>query len=1457
MSKNIEHLQHIKSNVVIEGKPKLPTAEVLVDGELAVNYAEGYETISLRNSNSDITTFSSDDYYTKKKLGSGFTGVNSANTVTSVIEENEEIVSAALNDLEGRKLDASAYTPTDLTNYYTKSETSGATEIQNALDKKADTATTYTKDEVDARDLWASGTGENAIVQKGGNNTASGKLSVAEGFNTIASGSSSHAEGNNTKANGYASHTEGSSTAARGLYSHAEGMNTIASGQSSHAEGNYTITSNDSEHASGQYNVSNKANTTFGDSGNTLFSVGNGTSNSAKHNAFEIRQNGDIYISSGGTNTSQMIKLQDSLGIDLSNYYTKSETSGATEISNALSEKVNTSDIISAITPSNSGSTAPIATKVVAENELIVLSALNDLNTAITAHTANTNIHVTASDKEKLNSLTGTVGTMAYENKTSYSSATQVNTALGNKVDKVSGKGLSTNDYTTDEKNKLSGIAAGAEVNVQSDWNATSGDAFIKNKPTIPTESTVSGWGFTKNVGTITGIKMNGSSKGTSGVVDLGTVITAHQDISKKLNESGDTMTGDLTRKCADVDASKANNNISSTKYPTTFNVTDNSNRILTRKEAIIEPNGNISAFWYVRNYNTSGTMLGQKGIKITMNKSGSTTYTVDEAANFRSAIGAGTSSFSGSYNDLSNKPTIPAAAANGTYTVKTLVGSTTTNVSNFTANQSTADDVTFVQGSNVTITPDATNRKITIAATDTKYTAATAAPRKVASSSAQGSSTNYARQDHTHGIDLATGDSNGQVKIAGTNVSVKGLGSAAYTNSTEYRKHVVADFNGSGSTDEYCLVCTLTIIATYVNKPIEIVLDERGRNSVARLNILFSSVNNTDPTLASFRVCATQNGYYIHKSATSTWKVYATKNETWSQIKVVDYSKVDSGVTITWDMVNATLPSDATQATHFYSSSDTKNTAGTTNKAGTKMFLAAATEQSANPVTYSNSSCYIGTDNCLYSGGAKVLTSHDGNNRKAFYGTCTTAAATKDKVVTLAESAGWPGLVAGVIVGVKFTNTNTYSNATGSSITLNVNSTGAKNIWFGGTHSGAGNTGTNTTAYGRANYINYYMYDGTYWAWLSSSNNTTYTPLSLGFCYGVCSTAAGTAAKTVTMTNYNLVAHGIVSIRFTNAITVANATLNINGKGAKAIYYQGTALAANVIGAGSTVVMQYNGTVYNIIGGIMSTDKLIQETMNRRTRTNFTSNGLEWFKTTLKSAIADMSLEKYGLKVGDYCTATHGGKTYNYVIAGLNTMRGTVTSYRLNYDHVGIIVDTNDTHAWNTSNSTATSQNKHSTDGTWTSGTSAAGYASCDLQYYLEHTVLPNVESDLGSDNIKAHSKYYSNAVNTNGYNRFGSASGCSSGLGWYSNQKICALSEVQVYGSIVWSSSGFDTGEACRQLDVFRVYNMNEIFEGRTTWLRDIASSSSACDVGSRGDAYSNCADYNHYVAALILFA
>jgi len=55
-----------------------------------------------------------------------------------------------------------------------------------------------------------------------------------------------------------------------------------------------------------------------------------------------------------------------------------------------------------------------------------------------------------------------------------------------NKVDKVIGKELSDNNYTDDEVTKLDGIEAGAEVNVQADWEQSDDtqDDYIKNKPT-------------------------------------------------------------------------------------------------------------------------------------------------------------------------------------------------------------------------------------------------------------------------------------------------------------------------------------------------------------------------------------------------------------------------------------------------------------------------------------------------------------------------------------------------------------------------------------------------------------------------------------------------------------------------------------------------------------------------------------------------------------------------------------------------------------------------------------------------------------------------------------------------------------------------------------------------------------------------------------------------------------
>lgn len=54
----------------------------------------------------------------------------------------------------------------------------------------------------------------------------------------------------------------------------------------------------------------------------------------------------------------------------------------------------------------------------------------------------------------------------------------------------------------------------------------------------------------------------------------------------------------------------------------------------------------------------------------------------------------------------------------------------------------------------------------------------------------------------------------------------------------------------------------------------------------------------------------------------------------------------------------------------------NTKNTAGSTDSSS-KLFLIGATSQAASPQTYSHDTAYVGTDGCLYSGGVKVLTSH------------------------------------------------------------------------------------------------------------------------------------------------------------------------------------------------------------------------------------------------------------------------------------------------------------------------------------------------------------------------------------------------------------------------------------------------------------------------------------------------
>lgn len=194
-----------------------------------------------------------------------------------------------------------------------------------------------------------------------------------------------------------------------------------------------------------------------------------------------------------------------------------------------------------------------------------------------------------------------------------------------------------------------------------------------------------------------------------------------------------------------------------------------------------------------------------------------------------------------------------------------------------------------------------------------------------------------------------------------------------------------------------------------------------------------------------------------------------------------------------------------------------------------------------------------------------KASTSH----RHLYYGVCSTAADTAAKTVTIDNFT----LETGAMVIVKFTNANSVA-----SPTLNVNSTGAKPICRYGTT--AASTGTTTTGW-IAGAVQIFVYDGTSWVrdfW----ENTTYSNVSLGQGYATCTTAAATVAKVGTLSSYSLATGGIVSVKFTYDVP-ANATLNINSKGAKNIYYRGAKITAGVIKAGDVATFIYSSQ-YHLI---------------------------------------------------------------------------------------------------------------------------------------------------------------------------------------------------------------------------------------------------------------------------------
>lgn len=137
------------------------------------------------------------------------------------------------------------------------------------------------------------------------------------------------------------------------------------------------------------------------------------------------------------------------------------------------------------------------------------------------------------------------------------------------------------------------------------------------------------------------------------------------------------------------------------------------------------------------------------------------------------------------------------------------------------------------------------------------------------------------------------------------------------------------------------------------------------------------------------------------------------------------------------------------------------------------------------------------------------------------------------------------------------------------------------------------------------------------------------------------------------------------------------------------------------------------------------------------------------------------------------------------------------------------------------------------------TTNTTNGGYVGSNMYTAILPSVLNTYIMPVFGNHVLEYRNLLTNSVNATGYNRLGTNSGCASEWNWYT-RKLDLLNEIQLFGSIVWSSSARDIGSDNCQLPLFRL--VPELNINKSFWLRNIATISNFSLVGSdgRSDSY-----------------